>query len=111
MYNQSCGCQNNFNQTSQCTHCTSNNCGRTNCMQSSGNNWMNQWGQNICSDTTNGCPRPQPVVAPRKVCVSQQITPVAQPVICPIECRRVNRCMYYPVYYPQYEQTFVNMPY
>lgn len=58
----------------------------------------------------NGCPRPQPVVAPKKVCVTNQITPVPQPVICPIECRRVNHCMYYPVYYPQYVQTYVNEP-
>ena len=63
------------------------------------------------NNTVNGCPRPSPLVAPRRVCVSQQITPVEQPVICPIECRRVNRCMYYPVFYPQYEQTSVNMPY
>jgi len=63
-----------------------------------------------CGDTINGCPRPQPLVAPRRVCVTNQITPVPQPVICPIECRRVNRCMYFPVFYPQYEQTFVNIP-
>ena len=48
------------------------------------------------------------LVAPKKVCVTNQITPVPQPVICPIECRRVNHCMYYPVFYPAYEQTFVN---
>ncbi len=57
-----------------------------------------------------GCPRPQPIVAPKKVCISQQVTPVPQPVICPIECRRVNRCMYYPVYYPKYEYSYVNVP-
>lgn len=61
--------------------------------------------------TANGCPRPQPIVAPKKVCVTNQVTPVPQPVICPIECRRVNHCMYYPVYYPQYEQTFVTQPF
>lgn len=82
MFNQSCGCQ--CNNMSQC-------CGG-------------------CSDTMNGCPRPQPLVAPRRVCVTNQITPVPQPVICPIECRRVNRCMYFPVFYPQYEQTFVTLP-
>lgn len=58
-----------------------------------------------------GCPRPQPLVAPKKVCITNQITPVPQPVICPIECRRVNQCMYYPVFYPQYEQTFMTVPF
>ena len=46
----------------------------------------------------------------QQICVTNQITPVAQPVICPSECRRVNHCMYYPVFYPVYEQTFVNAP-
>lgn len=64
-----------------------------------------------CCDNINGCPRPQPLVAPRRVCVTNQVTPVPQPVICPIECRRINRCMYYPVFYPQYEQTFMTMPF
>ena len=100
--NQSCGC----NRQRMCNRCS-------NCNQSWGcNSCMNQnqqsWDWN---NTVNGCPRPSPLVAPRRVCVSQQITPVEQPVICPIECRRVNRCMYYPVFYPQYEQTSVNMPY
>lgn len=86
MFPQQCGmnhCQNEINESN--TMNTSNNC--------------------------NGCPRPQPVVAPKKVCVSNQVTPIAQPVICPIECRRVNHCMYYPVYYPQYEQTFMSVPF
>lgn len=83
MFQQSCGCQ-NMNCSAQM-------------MQN-----------NTCQ--MNGCPRPQPLVAPKKVCVTNQVTPVAQPVICPIECRRVNHCMYYPVYYPYYEQTFVNAP-
>lgn len=83
MYHQSCGCQNN-NPNKMCYQ-------------------NSQW--------TNGCPQRQPLVAPKKVCISQQVTPVAQPVICPIECRKINRCMYYPVYYPQYYQTYVNMPY
>lgn len=86
---------------------------------------MSQWassgwgsGSNSCCsgcnsgcDSINGCPRPQPLVAPRRVCVTNQVTPVPQPVICPIECRRVNRCMYYPVFYPQYEHTFMTLPF
>lgn len=66
---------------------------------------------NMTSSHCGCCPRPQPLVAPRRVCVSQQITPVPQPVICPIECRRINRCMYYPVFYPQYEHTFMTVPF
>ena len=97
MYNQSCGCQSHC--SNMCSGCQNmNSCGCSNA-----NNW-NSWG------SCNGCPRPQPLVAPRRVCVSQQVTPVPQPVICPIECRRVNRCMYYPVFYPQYEQTFMTVP-
>ena len=30
---------------------------------------------------------------------------VEQPIICPIECRRVNNIVYVPRYYPRYEQT------
>lgn len=101
MYNQSCGCQ-NMNQTCGC-HNMNQSCGcQANTNSCGWQNGMNTWG------SVNGCPRPQPLVAPRRVCVTQQVTPVPQPVICPIECRRVNRCMYYPVFYPQYEQTFVN---
>lgn len=106
MYNQSCECQNFYNSDRKCMNDTNTNCGYMNNM-SNQCHCMNQCNQN----SFNSCPKPPALVAPRKVCVSQQITPVAQPVICPIECRRVNRCMYYPVFYPQYEQTFVNMPY
>jgi len=91
MFNQSCGCS----ETNQ------NTCGCNENMMSGGG----------CGCSINGCPRPQPLVAPRRVCVSQQVTPVPQPVICPIECRRVNRCMYYPVFYPQYEHSFMTVPY
>ncbi len=108
MFNQSCGCQ------SSCP-----NMG-TGC-QNAGNTMMNTCGcgcnnMNSCNnmngcDSVNGCPRPQPLVAPRRVCVTNQVTPVPQPVICPIECRRVNRCMYYPVFYPRYEQTFMTVPF
>ena len=97
MYNQSCGCQ------SHCSNMSSGCQNMNSCGCSNANNW-NSWG------SCNGCPRPQPLVAPRRVCVSQQVTPVPHPVICPIECRRVNRCMYYPVFYPQYEQTFMTVP-
>lgn len=90
MFNQSCGCQGMNTNTCGCQNLTQSGCG------------MNE--------TVGGCPRPQPLVAPRRVCVTNQMTPVPQPVICPIECRRVNRCMYYPVFYPQYEQTFVTIP-
>lgn len=105
MFNQSCGCQgmNPESISNQSCGCSMNN---TMDMGGCGMNDMQAMG----GCTINGCPRPQPLVAPRRVCVSNQVTPVPQPVICPIECRRVNHCMYYPVFYPQYEQTFVNAP-
>lgn len=99
MNNQSCGCQNCCNQ------CNANN---QNYEQIENMN-MNMNMSNMCFQPFNGCPRPQPLVAPRRVCVTQQITPVPQKVICPIECRRINRCMYYPVFCPQYEHTFMNI--
>ena len=100
MFNQSCGCQG----------MNTNTCGCANAAQGCGCG-MNPGMQGGCGDASiNGCPRPQPLVAPRKVCVTNQITPVPQPIICPIECRRVNRCMHYPVFIPQYEQTFVTIP-
>ncbi len=52
------------------------------------------------------CPRP--IIAPKKVCPSDSYQYVEQPVICPIEYRRVNHLVYYPRYYPRYEQTVVN---
>ncbi|MGN1183024.1 MAG: hypothetical protein ACI4SR_08480 [Faecalibacillus sp.] len=51
------------------------------------------------------CGQPQPIVAPKRVCTTFQNRYVEQPVICPIECRRVNNIVYVPRYYPQYEQT------
>ncbi len=69
-------------------------------------------------NSCNGCMNqnfefssPQPIVADKKVCVTQRITPVAQPVICPIECRTINRPLLYPVYYPQYVHTVCNQPF
>jgi hypothetical protein len=97
MFNQNC--QSNTNMSCDCNMNSMSNC-NNNCSQNT-----------MGCGCFNGCPRPQPIVANKRVCVSQQVTPVPQPIICPIECRRVNRCMYYPVYYPRYEQTFVNMPY
>lgn len=89
MFQQSCGCQ---------------SCG---CRNMNGCSYQ---AQQMNFGNVNGCPRPQPLVAPKRVCVTNQITPVPQPIICPIECRRVNHCMHYPVFYPVYEQTFVNTP-
>ena len=45
------------------------------------------------------------MVAPKKVCTTFQNQYVEQPIICPIECRRVNNIVYVPRYYPRYEQT------
>ncbi|MDE6952646.1 MAG: hypothetical protein K2P09_02420 [Erysipelotrichales bacterium] len=97
MFNQSCGCQaHNTNMNQSCQGMTQN--------------YQNMAQGQTCGCGINGCPRPQPLVAPKRVCITNQITPVPQPVICPIECRRVNRCVNYPVFYPQYEQTFMNVP-
>lgn len=55
-----------------------------------------------------GCPPiccPAPIVAPKKVCVSQSRACVEQPVICPIENRHIRNVVYYPRYYPTYEQS------
>ena len=94
-----------INQSCRCQGMNARPCG-DNCQMNCGD-----WADNSMGGCTiNGCPRPQPLVAPRRVCVSNQVTPVPQPVICPIECRRVNHCMYFPVFYPQYEHTFVNAP-
>lgn len=69
-----------------------------------------------CSQMTGSCcqgsaygafhSQVQPIVAPKKVCTTFQNQYVEQPVICPIECRRVNNIVYYPRYYPQYEETY-----
>ncbi len=99
MFNQSCGCQGMHNQSGGCQN-----------MHNQSFGCQNVPGMETGEGSINGCPRPQPLVAPKKVCITNQCTPIPQPVICPIECRRVNRCMYYPVFYPQYQQTFVTIP-
>lgn len=53
------------------------------------------------------CGRANPIIAPTKVCTTCCNQMVEQPIICPIECRRVNNIVYYPRYYPQYTQTCV----
>lgn len=55
-----------------------------------------------------GCNKVAPIVAPKRVCVCNTNQYVEQPVICPVEYRRVNNLVYYPRYYPVYEQTVVN---
>lgn len=54
----------------------------------------------------NDC-RLAPIMAPRRVCVTQSCRYVEQPIICPIECRHVQSVVPVPRYYPRYEQTFV----
>ena len=87
------------------------------CCSHNSNNWdQTQWNNNMHQWTNsgtcqNGCSNPEVLVAPRRVCVTNQITPVPQKVICPIECRKINHCMTYPVFVPQYENTFMTMPF
>jgi hypothetical protein len=110
MNNQFCGCQSQDGRAC-CQNRPHMQCGCSNRPQMQcGCQNQSQMQFGCGCQSINGCPRPQPVVAPKRVCVTQQVTPVPQPVICPIECRRVNRCMYYPVFYPQYEQTFMTIP-
>jgi hypothetical protein len=63
-------------------------------------------GNNTAMPSGNAC-TPNPVIAPKKVCVSQSNRYIEQPVICPIEHRHIQNLVYYPRYYPRYEQTFV----
>lgn len=59
-----------------------------------------------CNFGNNDC-RLAPIMAPKKVCMSQSCRYVEQPIICPIECRHVQNIVPVPRYYPRYEQTFV----
>ena len=88
-----------------------NQCCNNNPMNWNQGQWTNDMGQftNNCG-CQNGCQRPDTLVAPRRVCVTNQVTPVPQRIICPIEHRRVNHCMTYPVFVPQFENTFMTMP-
>lgn len=90
MFNQNC-----FHQNPNCGCMNNCSCSNHGC-------------NNHSSDNAYAFAQAQPIVAQKKVCVSQKVTPVAQPVICPIECRTINRPMFYPVYYPQYEYTVCN---
>ncbi len=62
-----------------------------------------------CCPFNNGMPSNgvKPIVAEKKVCITRSNRYVEQPVICPIECRHIENLVYYPKYYPQYEQTLV----
>lgn len=112
MFNQSCGCHGMNPRPCGCGNTQNIGCGMNTHSCGCMNTATQGCGVNAMGGSgINGCPRPQPIVAPKKVCISNQVTPVPQPVICPIECRRVNRCMYYPVYYPQYEQTYMTVPF
>lgn len=63
----------------------------------------------FCGGNGCGCNnRLTPIMAPRKVCVTQSCRYVEQPIICPIECRHVQNVVPVPRYYPRYEQTFVS---
>lgn len=98
--------------------CTRNTCGRCNqnqgCRRSCGCNFNNSW-MNSCNcgcnnegngfTCCNGCLRANPIVAPKRVCIMNQTQMVEQPVICPVECRRVNNVVFYPRYYPNYFHT------
>lgn len=75
-----------------------------NCQQSScGNDYGSYFQTNM--NNGGGCMQLQPIVAPKRVCTTFQNQYVEQPIICPIECRRVNNIIYVPRYYPRYEQT------
>ena len=86
------------------------------CCNSDSMNWnQGQWSNdmtqfNNTGTCQSGCQMPNVLVAPRRVCVTNQVTPVPQKIICPIENRRINHCMTYPVFVPQYENTFMTMP-
>ena len=79
--NNGCGCQNSCNSCNSCC-----------------NNW-NNW---------NNCCGVRPLIAPTRVCCSQGFQCMEQPVICPVECRRINRTVMVPRFYPQYYQTVVD---
>lgn len=97
--------------------CSRNSCG---CNQSQGyqpftlndgygfNNFNNGFNGYSNGYPFNGTPRANPIVAPKRVCISNQTQFVEQPVICPVECRRVNNVVYYPKYYPNYYYTTCN---
>lgn len=94
----SCNCNNSCFQNNAC--CQNSCC--HNCSSMNGNCWNNMNWQSGCGCSIS---RPNPIVAPKKVCTTFQNQCVEQPVICPIECRRINNVVYVPRYYPQYEHT------
>lgn len=57
--------------------------------------------QNMCS---NAC-QPQPIVMPTQVLTRQRVSFVEQPIICPVECRTVNRVILVPRYYRAYSNS------
>lgn len=104
-----CNCQDSYAQDYQMNNqnyqqCQQNNnqC-RQQCNNQCGQFYNNQCCQQSCCSCQ--CGRPRPIFAPKRVCTTFQNQYVEQPVICPIECRRVHNIVYVPRYYPQYEQT------
>jgi len=50
----------------------------------------------------------QPIVMPTQVLTKQRICFMEQPIICPVECRTINRVVLVPRYYRAWSQTCVN---
>lgn len=54
--------------------------------------------------TQSGC-QVQPIVMPTQVVTRQRVSFCEQPIICPVECRTVNRVILVPRYYRAYMNT------
>ena len=54
--------------------------------------------------TSNGC-QVQPIVMPTQVLTRQRVSFMEQPIICPVECRTINRVILVPRYYRAYSNS------
>ena len=81
------------------------NCQQNTCCNGQYGNFDNNGYANYFNSNIGNGFTPQPIIAPKKVCTTFQNQYVEQPIICQIECRRVNNIVYVPRYYPRYEQT------
>ena len=65
------------------------NCQQNTCCQGQYGNFDNNGYANYFNSNIGNGFTPQPIIAPKKVCTTFQNQYVEQPIICPIECRRV----------------------
>lgn len=66
--------------------------------------------QNMCQDCANQCCHVAPIVMPTKIINQRQFTFCEQPIIFPVECRKINEVILVPRCYQVYRTPINTLP-